>query len=181
LGANDDDDDDDDDGGDGDDGGGSGDDADNDMTTMSMMMMMMMMVVMVMMIITEDDDDDTDDDDMTLTPLIMLMMMMMDDNDAMLKCMLVLPVCTQVHQLSMCSSYNQISPWISSLLNPLLSLRDMCRITIRNALPISIDSHVELLPLPRALKDFCMFREFVLDHKDCKETVERDRSLEEKC
>ncbi|XP_076468467.1 ankyrin repeat and SOCS box protein 16-like isoform X2 [Babylonia areolata] len=74
---------------------------------------------------------------------------------------------SKVHQLSMCSSYDQISPWIQTLLNPLLSLRDMCRIVVRNNLPTSIDSHVELLPLPQSLKDFCMFREFVMDRDKC--------------
>ena len=74
---------------------------------------------------------------------------------------------TKVHQLSMCSSYNQISPWIQTLLNPLMSLKDMCRIAVRSSLPISIDSHVEVLPLPRSLKDFCLFREFVVDKDKC--------------
>lgn len=70
---------------------------------------------------------------------------------------------TKVHQLSMCSSYGQISPWIQTLLNPLLSLRDICRITVRSSLPISTDSHIGQLPLPRGLKDFLMFKEFALD------------------
>jgi len=74
---------------------------------------------------------------------------------------------TKVHQLSMCSSYNQISPWIQTLLNPVLSLRDMCRIVVRSSLPTSIDNSVEQLPLPRSLKDFCMFREFVVDRDKC--------------
>lgn len=73
---------------------------------------------------------------------------------------------TKVHQLSMCSSYDQISPWINSLLNPLLSLRDICRWTLRKNLPTSIDSNIESLPLPRALKDFLMFKEFSLQEKD---------------
>lgn len=74
---------------------------------------------------------------------------------------------TKVHQLSMCSSYDQISPWIQTLLNPVLSLRDMCRIVVRSHLPTSIDSHVEQLPLPLSLKEFCMFREFVVDRDKC--------------
>ena len=74
---------------------------------------------------------------------------------------------TKVHQLSMCSSYAQISPWIPTLLNPVLSLRDACRIVVRSSLPASIDDNVERLPLPRALKDFCTFREFVMDRDKC--------------
>ncbi|KAL8566736.1 hypothetical protein ACOMHN_050384 [Nucella lapillus] len=74
---------------------------------------------------------------------------------------------TKVHQLSMCSSYGQISPWIQTLLNPVLSLRDMCRIVVRNHLPANIDSHVPQLPLPRDLQDFCMFGEFVVDRDKC--------------
>nr|KAG5688416.1 hypothetical protein BaRGS_001198 [Batillaria attramentaria] len=68
---------------------------------------------------------------------------------------------TKVHQLSMCSSYGQISPWIQTLLNPLLSLRDICRIAVRSNLPISVDSHVDQLPLPTGLKNFLMYKEFV--------------------
>lgn len=83
---------------------------------------------------------------------------------------------TKVHQLSMCSSYNQISPWISTLLNPLLSLRDMCRIVIRHALSPSVDCHVEQLPLPRSLKDFCMFREFVIDKDSWNVGVEMEKA-----
>ncbi|KAK7098015.1 poly [ADP-ribose] polymerase tankyrase-2-like [Littorina saxatilis] len=74
---------------------------------------------------------------------------------------------TKVHQLSMCSSYNQISPWIQTLLNPLLSLKDMCRIAIRSSLSTSIDTNLQQLPLPRSLKDFCMFGEFALDKDKC--------------
>ncbi|XP_025086400.1 tankyrase-2-like isoform X1 [Pomacea canaliculata] len=73
---------------------------------------------------------------------------------------------TKVHQLSMCSSYSQISPWIHTLLNPLLSLKDICRITVRRHLPISIDSSIEQLPLPRSLKNFLMFKEFSIQERE---------------
>lgn len=73
---------------------------------------------------------------------------------------------TKVHQLSMCSSYSQISPWIHTLLNPLLSLKDICRITVRRHLPISIDSSIEQLPLPRSLKNFLMFKEFSVQERE---------------
>ncbi|KAK3599990.1 hypothetical protein CHS0354_012644 [Potamilus streckersoni] len=66
----------------------------------------------------------------------------------------------KLHQLSMCSSYDKISPWIPALLFPQRSLKECCRIAIRRNLKPSIDDNIKQLPLPRQLKSFLMFKEF---------------------
>lgn len=71
----------------------------------------------------------------------------------------------KIQQLSICSSYDKISPWIFSLLFPIYSLKEICRITIRNSMNPSIDEKIKTLCLPDKLKDFLMFKEFsFLEH-----------------
>ena len=66
----------------------------------------------------------------------------------------------KLQQLSMCSSYDKISPWIQSLLFPLRSLKSLCRITIRHSLPKSIDEKISVLPLPKSLQSFLSLSDF---------------------
>ncbi|XP_063414737.1 ankyrin-3-like [Mytilus trossulus] len=66
----------------------------------------------------------------------------------------------KVFQLQMCSSYDKICPWITSLLFPMLSLKEHCRLAIRNSIPTSIDSHLDGLFLPKHLRDFLSFQEY---------------------
>ena len=66
---------------------------------------------------------------------------------------------SKVHQLSICSSYDKISPWIHSLLYPLRSLKEACRITIRRNMQISIDSNIEQLPVPDSVRMFLKVNE----------------------
>lgn len=67
----------------------------------------------------------------------------------------------KIHQLSMCSSYDKISPWIQQFLYPVHSLQDLCRISIRRNMHISIDSNIDALPIPPKLKDFLKVKELV--------------------
>lgn len=68
----------------------------------------------------------------------------------------------KLNQLSMCSSYDKISPWIPTLLFPLRTLKGCCRIVIRNQISPCIDRKIEELPLPRDIKRFLRFEEFTL-------------------
>lgn len=71
----------------------------------------------------------------------------------------------KIQQLSICSSYKHISPWIDTLLFPLRTLKDCCRIAVRRQLDPSIDDKIPQLPLPNSLKDFLVFKEFSVDIK----------------
>ncbi|GFO09386.1 histone-lysine N-methyltransferase prdm9 [Plakobranchus ocellatus] len=73
-------------------------------------------------------------------------------------------IAMKLNRIALCSSYTRIQPWIFSLLFPMLSLADRCRIKIRSQLPPSIDDNVEHLPLPTALKNFLRFAEFSQKH-----------------
>ncbi|XP_033743823.1 putative ankyrin repeat protein RF_0381 [Pecten maximus] len=66
----------------------------------------------------------------------------------------------KMQQLNICSSYDKISPWIQSMLYPLYSLKEICRISIRNNIPASIDDNIREMTLPKSLKDFLLFTEF---------------------
>ncbi|KAK3100437.1 hypothetical protein FSP39_019962 [Pinctada imbricata] len=66
----------------------------------------------------------------------------------------------KLHQLSMCSSYEKINPWIWDLLTPVHSLKDACRICIRKHLTLPIDRNIDVLPIPTFLKHFLHFQEF---------------------
>ena len=65
----------------------------------------------------------------------------------------------KIHKLTICSSYDKISSWIPSLLSPVHSLSECCRICIRRCLPLSIDENIVMLPLPPRLKKFLQFKE----------------------
>jgi hypothetical protein len=67
---------------------------------------------------------------------------------------------TKFSQLEMCSSYEKICPWITALLFPTLSLKEQCRLAIRDRISTSIDDNLEKLPLPKHLKDFLTFKEY---------------------
>lgn len=67
---------------------------------------------------------------------------------------------TKFFQLEMCSSYEKICPWITTLLFPTLSLKEHCRLAIRDRISTSIDDNLEKLPLPKHLKDFLTFKEY---------------------
>ncbi|KAK6172991.1 hypothetical protein SNE40_016534 [Patella caerulea] len=69
---------------------------------------------------------------------------------------------TKYHQIELCSSYHKIKTWIPSLVFPLRTLKDFCRIAIRKSLPTSIDRNIQFLPLPHKLKDFLVFKEYSL-------------------
>ncbi|XP_060062636.1 putative ankyrin repeat protein RF_0381 [Ylistrum balloti] len=66
----------------------------------------------------------------------------------------------KMQQLNICSSYEKISPWIQSMLYPLYSLKEICRISIRNGIPASIDDNIRKMTLPKSLKDYLLFNEF---------------------
>lgn len=66
----------------------------------------------------------------------------------------------QLIRASLYGSYDQIRPWIRKLFSPVLSLADMCRVTIRSQLQPSIDDRVDSLPLPNTLKGYLKFDEF---------------------
>ncbi|CAG5115460.1 unnamed protein product [Candidula unifasciata] len=66
----------------------------------------------------------------------------------------------KLKRVSLCSSYSKVSPWIHNLMSPMLSLSDICRITIRSQLRPCVDDNVESLPLPNGLKGFLKFNEF---------------------
>lgn len=68
----------------------------------------------------------------------------------------------KVHQLSMCSSYTKIAPWIRSILYPLSSLKELCRITIRCTCHVPLHKNIDLLPLPATIKDFLKVNELNL-------------------
>ncbi|XP_069130788.1 ankyrin repeat and SOCS box protein 2-like [Argopecten irradians] len=68
----------------------------------------------------------------------------------------------KMQQLNICSSYDKISPWIQSMLYPLYSLKEICRISIRNTIPASIDDNIKKMLLPKSLKDFLLFNEFAI-------------------
>uniref|UniRef100_A0A0B6YTC1 SOCS box domain-containing protein n=1 Tax=Arion vulgaris TaxID=1028688 RepID=A0A0B6YTC1_9EUPU len=72
-----------------------------------------------------------------------------------------LPLLTmKLKRVSLCSSYSKVSPWIHNLLSPMLSLADICRVTIRSQLHPSIDVNIDYLPLPNTLKGFLKYNEF---------------------
>lgn len=60
----------------------------------------------------------------------------------------------KVHKLSMCSSYDKIEPWIKSLLYPVHSLKELCRISIRGQIHKPIDRNIDALPVPGSIKGF---------------------------
>ena len=66
----------------------------------------------------------------------------------------------KMQQLSICSSYDKISPWIQSMFHPLYSLKELCRINIRNNMRLSVDQNIRQLELPERIEDFLMFEEF---------------------
>lgn len=66
---------------------------------------------------------------------------------------------TKIHQLSMCSSHDKIAPWIYELLYPVRSLKEICRISIRNTMRIPVDSNVDKLMLPLSIKAFLKVNE----------------------
>lgn len=68
----------------------------------------------------------------------------------------------KMQKLNICSSYEKISPWIHSMLYPLYSLKEICRISIRNSMKPCIDDNIKKLALPRSMKDFLTFGEFAL-------------------
>lgn len=68
----------------------------------------------------------------------------------------------KLKRVSLCSSYSKVSPWIHNLLSPMLSLADICRLTIRSQLRPSIDANIDCLPLPNTLKGFLKFNEFTV-------------------
>lgn len=70
------------------------------------------------------------------------------------------PLVQKLKHLSLCSSYTKVSPWIFQLLNPLPTLSDLCRVTIRSQLKPSINENIDQLPLPNAIKGFLKFNEF---------------------
>ena len=73
----------------------------------------------------------------------------------------------KVHQLGMCSSYDKISPWLQSMLYPLRSLKELCRISVRQNMVVSVDENIEKLPLPDRMKDFLKVNEiFICDQSD---------------
>ena len=63
----------------------------------------------------------------------------------------------KLSNISLCSSYPQISPWINKLLFPNPLLQDCCRVTIRSHVRVSIDHHVDQLNIPNQLKNFLKF------------------------
>lgn len=63
-------------------------------------------------------------------------------------------------KLHLYSHYAEIKLWIWSLLGPLLSLKDCCRVEIRKHLSPIIDEKIDHLPLPRYLKNYLKFEEF---------------------
>lgn len=65
----------------------------------------------------------------------------------------------KLRQMQKCSSYNQIVPWIKSLLFPLRSLKSWCRISIRRHLKFSINDNIEKLEIPHKLKEYLLFSE----------------------
>lgn len=66
----------------------------------------------------------------------------------------------KLFQLQMCSSYDKICPWITSLLFPMLSLKEHCRLAIRNNIQISVDKNINELSLPKHLVNFLKFQEY---------------------
>jgi len=69
---------------------------------------------------------------------------------------------TKFSQLSICSSYEKISPWLTHLLYPVRSLRELCRISIRNSTHKPVDENIDRLPLPRTIQDFLKINELDL-------------------
>ncbi|XP_052796148.1 serine/threonine-protein phosphatase 6 regulatory ankyrin repeat subunit A-like [Mya arenaria] len=65
-------------------------------------------------------------------------------------------------QLSICSSHDKISPWLKNLLYPVRSLKELCRISIRNSTQIPVDLNLDYLPLPESVKDFLKVNEIGL-------------------
>ncbi|XP_062591956.1 ankyrin repeat domain-containing protein 27-like [Saccostrea cucullata] len=72
----------------------------------------------------------------------------------------------KLDQLRLCSSYDKISPWIWDMIFPSRSLKDLCRIAIRDNLKNLVkDIAIELLPLPTEIKKYLQFSEFYLPEK----------------
>lgn len=69
----------------------------------------------------------------------------------------------KVHKLSICSSYDKIEPWIRSLLYPMHSLKELCRISIRENVKVPVDRNIECLPLPDSIKDFLKVKEIFMN------------------
>lgn len=65
------------------------------------------------------------------------------------------------HNLRVMSSYDSISEWIDDcFFYPVRSLKECCRVSIRQNVHPIIDEKIELLPLPPQLKLFLQFSEF---------------------
>ncbi|KAL4230648.1 hypothetical protein ACF0H5_011025 [Mactra antiquata] len=65
----------------------------------------------------------------------------------------------KVHKLSICSSFDRISPWIHDLLYPVHSLKELCRISIRRSMRVPVDDSIDMLPVPTGIKDFLKINE----------------------
>lgn len=71
----------------------------------------------------------------------------------------------KVYKLSICSSYDKIEPWIRSLLYPLHSLKELCRISIRESVRVPVDENIQGLPVPDSIKDFLKVNEIFINEQ----------------
>ncbi|XP_045205225.1 caskin-1-like isoform X2 [Mercenaria mercenaria] len=71
----------------------------------------------------------------------------------------------KVHKLSICSSYDKIEPWISSLLYPVHSLKELCRVSIRGSVHVPVDTNIDKLPVPDSIKDFLKVNEIFINEQ----------------
>lgn len=65
----------------------------------------------------------------------------------------------KLSQLSICSSYDKISPWLSGMLFPVRSLKEICRISIRNNIKTPVDENLLHLSIPNSLKEYLKINE----------------------
>ncbi|XP_060598420.1 ankyrin repeat and KH domain-containing protein mask-like [Ruditapes philippinarum] len=71
----------------------------------------------------------------------------------------------KVHKLSICSSYDKIEPWIRSLLYPVHSLKQLCRVSIRGNVHVPIDKNIDKLPVPHSIQDFLKVNEIFINEQ----------------